>query len=246
MDNDVMPPSMITRLLEEISWEKAVRYRAGGRGMENVLTAEVLMGLDLLPRAQFFGQVVRSCLGGVNTRAVLADQAESAVMSLLPGDMPVNSGGTAGTKFIVQPDAIITTPNVFAFIEAKRIRSSSFQPEQLAREYVAVMSNAGDRIPLLFLLGVEPPVSVQGLGKLSLLDAIRMHLPAVLERAGHIGFNEMELLENIDDIVCWISWDSLASAVVSELAAFSCGDSSTEAAVRRTGQQIVRAIEWHS
>lgn len=65
MEHDALPPSRITRLLEEISREKAVKYRAGGRGMDNVLTAEVLIGLDLLPRDRFFAQVVRSCSGAV-------------------------------------------------------------------------------------------------------------------------------------------------------------------------------------
>jgi hypothetical protein len=41
--------SVLGRLLEEISWEGASvrRYRDGGRGHENVLTAEVLTALDL-------------------------------------------------------------------------------------------------------------------------------------------------------------------------------------------------------
>lgn len=246
MDNDVLQPSMIARLLEEISWEKAVKYRAGGRGMENVLTAEVMMGFDLLPRDHFFGQVMRSCSGATEARRLLANQSESAAMSLLPGDMAVNSEGSAGRKFIVQPDAIVTTPDVFVFVEAKRIRSSSFQPEQLAREYVAVMSNAGERVPLLFLLGVEPPVSVKGLGKLSILDAIRMHLPAVLLRAGDIGISEAELLERVDDVLCWISWGDLAATVSSQLATFSSGDSSADAAIERIGQQVMAAIRWHA
>ena len=45
---------MVGRLLQEISWERAISYRAGGKGRENVLTAEVLMALDFLPRTHFF------------------------------------------------------------------------------------------------------------------------------------------------------------------------------------------------
>ncbi|MDN4612338.1 hypothetical protein [Arthrobacter burdickii] len=30
MEHDTLPPSMIARFLEEISWEKAVKYRRGG------------------------------------------------------------------------------------------------------------------------------------------------------------------------------------------------------------------------
>ncbi|MHA7239541.1 hypothetical protein [Arthrobacter sp. TMS1-12-1] len=246
MDNDVLQPSMIARLLEEISWEKAVKYRAGGRGMENVLTAEVMMGLDLLPRDHFFAQVVRSCSGAVEARARLIEHVELAEMSLLPGDMSINPDGVASKNFIVQPDAIIQSPDVFTFVEAKRIKSSSFQPEQLAREYVAVMSNAGERMPILFLLGVEPPVSVQRHGKMPLHDAIRLHLPAVLERAGGIGVSEEELMARLDDVVCWISWDTLATSLSTQTRSFSCGDASTEAAVLRLGNQLTSAIAWHS
>jgi hypothetical protein len=57
--------SVIGRLLEEISWEgRRVRnYRSGGRGMENVLTAEVMLGLYYLPRRPFLGEVIRSARG---------------------------------------------------------------------------------------------------------------------------------------------------------------------------------------
>ena len=40
-------PSAMGRLLEEISWEgNARKYRHGGRGLENVLTAEFFLALD--------------------------------------------------------------------------------------------------------------------------------------------------------------------------------------------------------
>ncbi|OUM41062.1 hypothetical protein B8W73_11980 [Arthrobacter agilis] len=214
--------------------------------MENVLTAEVLIALDLLPRRHFFAAVIDSCSGAAGTRAQFAEQAEVAEISLLPGDMSVNPFGAAAKKFIVQPDAVISTGDVFAFVEAKRIKTSAFQPEQLAREYVAVMSNAAERTPLLFLLGVEPPVSVKGLGKMPLHDAIRLYLPAVLERAGFTRFSEDELMDRVDDVVCWISWGALASSVRAQLESFSCGDSSTDASVQRVGTQVTNAILWHS
>lgn len=246
MESANLPPSMIARLLEEISWEKATKYRRGGRGMENVLTAEVLIALDLLPRSHFLAAVINSCSGADDTRARLIEQAELAEMSLLSGDMSVNPLGEAATKFIVQPDALIVSPSVFAFVEAKRIKTSAFQPEQLAREYVAVMSNGGERTPLLFLLGAEPPLSVKGLGKMPLHDAIHLHLPAVLERAGDIGLGEDELMARVDDVVCWISWQKVASSIEAQLASFSCGDSSTDASVQRMGKQLMSAITWHS
>jgi hypothetical protein len=246
MEPEDLPPSMIARLLEEISWEKATKYRRGDRGMENVLTAEVLIALDLLPRSHFFGAVVAASSGADATRGALREQAELAELSLLSGDMSINPSGAAASRFIVQPDALITSSSVFAFVEAKRIKTSAFQPEQLAREYVAVMTNAGEPRPLLFLLGVTPPLSVKGLGKMPLHEAIRLHLPVVLERAEEIGVGEEELMARVDDVVCWISWPTLVDSIEAQLASFSCGDASTDASVQRLGRQLLSAIAWHS
>ncbi|MBJ2119424.1 hypothetical protein I6N91_00345 [Arthrobacter sp. MSA 4-2] len=246
MEPDALPSSMIARLLEEISWEKAVKYRMGGRGMENVLTAEVLGGLDLLPRDHFFGEVIRASSGAAGARSRLALQAESAEMSLLSGDLHVNPAQAISTRFVVQPDALITTPDVFALVEAKRIRTSAFQQEQLARELLAVITNSNGRSPLLFLFGVEPPVRVKGLGHLTVADAIERHLPAVLERAGDVGLTVDDLMSRLDDIVCWISWDCIESTLRSQLEQFTAADSSVDASIRRMGTQVLTAIDWHS
>jgi hypothetical protein len=66
MSTSNLPPSgtlannsVLGRLFAEISWEGArVReYRDGGRGRENVLTAEVLGALSYLPRSTFLAAV---------------------------------------------------------------------------------------------------------------------------------------------------------------------------------------------
>jgi len=58
-------PSPIGRLLEEISWEgNARKYRQGGKGFENVLTAEVFQALDFLPRSSFLGRIIATLEGG--------------------------------------------------------------------------------------------------------------------------------------------------------------------------------------
>lgn len=64
-ENEPKNASVIGRLLEEISWEGATvrKYRAGGRGLENVLTAEVLLPLSYLPRTAFLGPVLRTARG---------------------------------------------------------------------------------------------------------------------------------------------------------------------------------------
>src|ERR1039458_9629619 len=44
------------------------------------------------------------------------------------------------------------TSSGYVLVEAKRIRSASFQPEQLAREYLAVLREAKARAPVLLLI----------------------------------------------------------------------------------------------
>jgi hypothetical protein len=53
-------------------------------------------------------------------------------------------------------------------LEAKRIKRGAFMPEQLAREFLAVVQEAGDRNRLLLLvLPTPPPVHVRGHGRLA-------------------------------------------------------------------------------
>lgn len=68
--------SMVGKLLEEVSWEHATSYRQGGRGRGNVLSAEVLMALDFLPRDRFLGAVIRAADGAEPARNVLIKEIE--------------------------------------------------------------------------------------------------------------------------------------------------------------------------
>lgn len=65
-------------------------------------------------------------------------------MRFLPGEFTIGAGGP-NAKLVVQPDAIFETPSTYTLAEAKR--NGSFQPEQLAREYVALVSKAGSPFP---------------------------------------------------------------------------------------------------
>jgi hypothetical protein len=73
--------SVLGRLLEEISWEgsRVKGYRDGGRGRENVLTAEVLLPLTFLPQEAFLAEVVRSAHGAEQAREAVAGEAELLV-----------------------------------------------------------------------------------------------------------------------------------------------------------------------
>jgi hypothetical protein len=238
--------SIVGKLLEEISWEKARDYRAGGQGRENVLTAEVLMGLDFLPRTHFLAAVVRAAHGADTARKRLAAEAEDLQMSFLPGDFSFGSGARKAT-LVVQPDAIFETPSTYTLVEAKRIRYGSFQPEQLAREYVTLMSRAGSATPILLLLGAAPPVRVKGHGQLEIAEAVGQFLGPVLERAGSETLpSEAELMERIPEVFCWISWPELDQCVRESAAKYTAGHASGDASVQRIAAFIHNAVAWHA
>lgn len=239
-------PSMVGRLLEEISWEHARKYREGGRGIENVLTAEVLMALDFLPRAHFLGAVIQTAHGADEARRTLLAGVEEAQLSFLPGDLAIAPSRSGGSQTHVQPDALILGADTFVLVEAKRIRSSAFQPLQLAREFVAVMAHAAGRTPLILLLGVTPPVLVRGQGKMSISDAISVHLESVLADANNEQLVLVELLAKIDEVFCWISWEEVNEIVRQQAAAFESTDQSLRGSVQRLASSLHDAIAWHA
>ena len=104
--------SMVGKLLEEVSWERATSYRQGGRGRENVLSAEVMMALDFLPRHRFLGSAIRAAEGAEQARTVLINEIEEAEIRFLPGDMTLAPNRTGNDQLVVQPDALITSPSI--------------------------------------------------------------------------------------------------------------------------------------
>lgn len=79
-------PSILQQLLQEISFDglQVNRYRDGGLGMENVLTAEVLIGLDFLPRQHFLGAIIQNLHGNIGEiRTKLMEEVENASVTFL-------------------------------------------------------------------------------------------------------------------------------------------------------------------
>lgn len=234
--------STLGRLLQELSWvgSNIRAYRDGGLGFENVLTAEVLTVLDYLPRTAFLGAVIAGATGAVEARRRLVDEIEKAELTLLPDELTLQRP-QAGSV-VVQPDGVLVSPSCYVLIEAKRIRRSSFQREQLAREYAAVFQEAHGRTPLLLLLlGAPPPVSVTGEGRLSVEEAIARHLgkyapPAELPR----------LLDDLSSVVAWTTWDQLRQVVESQAAAFRCDDGSVGGSVARLSGAVTDAVRRHA
>lgn len=237
-----MKASVIGRLLEEISWtgSQVTAYRGGGRGFENVLTAEVFQALDFLPRTSFLGEVIDCAHGSAAGRAILRQEIENAEFLLLPGEMHLT--GENIPKVEVQPDVILSTANVYCLVEAKRLRQSSFQWLQLAREFLMAHSSAEGRIPLLLLvLNAPPPVHVQGHGRQSLAAAIIAGLPEVISLPGTTS----TWYEKIDQTVTWITWHEIADVVRRQLQIIDGADSSVAATIKRLAESITGSIEWH-
>ena len=167
-------------------------------------------------------------------------------MHFLPGDFSPGADGHKA-KLVVQPDAIFETPTTYTLVEAKRIRYGSFQPEQLAREYVTLMSKAGTATPILFLLGVTPPVRVKGIGQLGIAEAVGRFLGPVMERVGDQGLpSESELMVRIPDVFSWLSWPELDQCIREAANTYVSGHAAGDASVQRIASFIHNAVAWHA
>lgn len=130
----------------------------------------------------------------------------------------------------------------YCLVEAKRLRQSSFQRLQLAREFLLAHSRAEGRIPLLLLiLNKPPPVLIQGQGRQSLTDAIIAGLPEVISRPEAAPTWHSK----IDQTVSWVTWHEITEVVRRQLESIDVADSSLAASIRRLVESIVNSIEWH-
>lgn len=236
--------SVIGRLLEEISWDGSnVRaYRDGGRGRENVLSAEVLLPLSYLPRDAFLAEILRQAHGAKARRLAAAVEMEQAVITLLPEQIELGPD-----KIVVQPDATMICPGTYVLVEAKRIRRSSFQAHQLPRELIALVREAREHSPLLLLvLGDPPPVVVKGRGRISLQDALTSDLTELLTRTPEVYVTPDELIARVQEVVAWITWAEVAQITNRQAQLFREAPDGLAGTVQRLSAAVTRAIEWHS
>jgi hypothetical protein len=242
--------SVLGRLLQELSWSgQSIRdYRDGGLGFENVLTAEALQGLDFLPRSSFLGAVISAAHGAPTACAQLCADAELIEFTVLPPDVPLEAyGGSNQERISVYPDALLVSPGCSSVVEAKRIRGGSFRPEQLAREFLLAIRAAEGRTPLLLLiLGAEPPVLVEGLGRVPIEDAIAAQIGAVLGRIGWSEYTREALLKMLPDVVTWITWHEISAVVEAQLDALGPIETSIRASITRLADSVTSAISRHS
>lgn len=242
--------SAIGRLLQELSWtgKNINAYRNGGRGYENILTVETFQGIDFLPRQPFMYEIIRSASGAESGRQALLNEVEQTEIVLMPGNCYLApSGSHHQSKLPVQPDALILSPSVHVLVEAKRIKSSSFQPKQLAREFALLLRDADGKLPLMLLvLSKPPPVRVQGEGRQHVRDSIERHLQEVLEQADKLPFSFEEAIARVDQSVCWITWQQIQAVVENELAKYKAGGPSEASSISRTARSVIQSIVWHS
>jgi hypothetical protein len=219
-----------------------VRYRQGGRGIEDVLTAEVFMPLDYLPRDGFLGEVFRRGHGADGARAAVVAEIEKAELTLLPDEVLVGPNAVKA-----QPDGYLESPSTLVLMEAKRIRSSSFQAKQLARELLALLQQSDGRRPLLFLvLGAPPPVRVDTLGRVEPSEAISLTIAEVIAETGMTHVATTELLDGVEDMLAWITWTEIRALVTDQAANFADLPHSLEGTVRRLATAVTQAVDWHT
>lgn len=234
--------SIVGRLLEEISWEgNARKYRDGGRGKENVLTAEVSIRLTSFhgPRSW---EIIAGAHGADAARRRVIAEVEEAAVSVLPGDVRL-----ANSTIQVQPDALLTSATTYTLVEAKRIRPSSFQTDQLARELIATVQQAGGRVPLLLvILGSPPPVRVLKIpGRVSLEDAIGQRLHKVDAWVG-VKLSLEDLINRVPETLAWTTWSEIRDLLTANRLRFSDVPEGLGRSVPRLCDAAITATNWHS
>lgn len=245
-----MTLSAINRLLIEMSWCQwsADDYRTGGHHREDVLTTHVLQAIDFLPRS-FLAAVLRQSARGVGQCLLdAADRIDEASVTVLPNDPYLGSVPKSSLHFPrVQPDAIVESPHVYGWVEAKRVNGGSFQETQLAREYYSATKSADGRQPfLLLLVGEPPPVRVANVGRVSVVDGIGHGLTEL-----HAGLSPHpesldRLVASIDLRVGWLTWSELGNVLNHHLNVYASAPRDVFGTLTRIVESASTAIEVHS
>lgn len=249
--NNSTKRSIIGSLLSEISWEgkKVAQYREGGAGLENVLTTEVLQILYFLPRTHFLGEIVHNL--HTNNKMVkekLYQEIEESEFNLFPGNYYLlNEPITHQMGIAVQPDALLITKSVYALIEVKRIKRSSFQKEQLSKEFYLCTREAKEKTPILVLLtSNEPPFAVQGEGRVDPNNYIKETLPNVYKRTDSYHLSLNEIVDLVDNHTAWITWFELKQIIKQQMNTYETDSKSERLSIERLCNELVAAIDRHS
>lgn len=234
--------SAIGHLLDEISYEgNAKKYRGGGLGLENVLTTEVFSALDFLPRQAFLGEVLHSCHGADAHRLAVASAVEVATLDILPGDIrPVLDDGH-DAPWQIQPDVLIESAESICLVEAKRIRRSYFQQQQIARTTQTILHLATGRPGfVLFVLGDPPPVRVAKMDRIDFAEALEVGLG----QQG-IHWSASRTRRVINEYIAWTTWEEISRRVSDAAGSYPSADPAVNASISRLALSIASSVARH-
>jgi hypothetical protein len=162
---------------------------------------------------------------------------EQLSVDLLPGDL-----AHPDLAIRAQPDVLIESSESFIFVEAKRPRRSSFQPDQLAKELMLAAQHGQGRHPVLLLvLGAPPPVRVQGHGALSIDEAVRLGQQLISTR-----HRRQVDVPDPSRMVAWTTWSQIGADVAAASLSYDNGDESSCRAVSRIANTVAEAIHVHA
>ncbi|GAA2501940.1 hypothetical protein [Terrabacter carboxydivorans] len=162
---------------------------------------------------------------------------EQVTVDLLPGDL-----ARPDLELRAQPDVLIDSAETFVFVEAKRLRRSSFQADQLAKELLLAAEHGQGRNPVLLLvLSAPPPIRVQGHGTLTIEEAVLLGQQLISARRGRqVG------VPNALDSVAWTTWGDIGRAVAAAAQDYNNPDESTHNAVTRIAMTVSEALRIHA
>jgi len=247
------PSSLLANLLGGISWEGRKvnkKYRNGGRGIEEVLTTEVLLGLEFLPRWPFINNVIESVSreGASSVPFLTAQEIQSLRFLSKPSGRHAlkPDAPTHQAAIDVQFDALAETDQSRIFIEAKKIGRSSFQEEQMSRTLIIALRESGRLKPrVLFILGSAPTVHVKNVGRVGVKEGILARLEDVYHKTEYLDFPISYAKDAINECVAWITWDEIAQSVRTTMLEYENADSSTYSSVDRIASFIQDSVRWH-
>ena len=175
-------------------------------------------------------------------------EVEEIEFMLLPGNYYLRPSVKSHQKGIaVQPDGILESNSTLTLIEAKRPKGASFQTGQLAKEFVLLTKECGNKVPLLLLvLGDNPPIKVEGQSRKSIKDAILSDLQDIVNKTEDYPYNLDELIEMIDTSVGWITWKTIMNIVNQQMRGITMDSSSIQYSIDRLVQSLSSSVIRHS
>lgn len=243
--------TIIGRILSEVSWagRKVKDYRKGGAGFENVLTAEVFQLLDLLPRNKFLYKILEKIKMMDGQKFFISkDEAEEMELDILPGNYYLKKNfKTHQEGMSVQPDGFIESNKTLIMIEAKRIKSSSFQQKQLAKEFFLLTREAKEKKPFLLLItSKNPPFLIKGLGRKKPEEDILDEIESVYLSANNHDLSLEDIKSRIKRSLGWITWFDIIDICHNQLENLNLKNSSYENSIKRMVKELDKVIKRHS